>query len=267
LKPISIHLVQSNARYVRKNLLYQKRLNAELHQYGGIPTLLCALILITIKRLAISGRTPYYIPAGGSNALGVVGTASALFELSNQIEEGALPRPDLIYLPTGSAGTTAGIVLGIKALRLDIKVRGVAVSPPEYSGFESVESHFNDAKELLMKFDPTFPDVEIDKGDVEIVDGYLGRGYARFTEKGMDAVRLLKISDKVQLEGTYTGKAMAAMIDHASAGKFDGKRVLFWNTYNSHDFTDLIKDIDYRTLPKDYHPYFERDFQPLEIKD
>ncbi|MBN1572188.1 MAG: pyridoxal-phosphate dependent enzyme [Deltaproteobacteria bacterium] len=267
LSPISIHLPQSNARYVRKNLLYQKLLNAELHQYGGIPTLFSAFLLISIKRLLTSGRIPYYIPAGGSNALGVVGTASAVFELSDQIMDGVLPKPDLIYLPTGSAGTTAGIALGIKALGLDIKVRGVAVSPSDYSGLENVKRHFNDAKRLLMKCDPTFPDVQITGDDVKIVEGYLGDGYARFTEKGMDAVRLLKISDKVQLEGTYTGKAMAAMIDHASRGELDGKRVLFWNTYNSHDFTDLIKDVDYRTLPKSYHPYFERDFQPLEIED
>ena len=143
----------------------------------------------------------------------MVGTASALFELSDQIEEGVLPKPDLIYLPTGSAGTTAGIALGIKALGLGIKVRGIAVSPPEYSGFESVKKHFNDAKGLLMKCDPSFPDVEITEDDVEIVDGYLGRGYARFTEVGMDAVRLINISDKVQLEGTYTGKAMAGLMD------------------------------------------------------
>jgi D-cysteine desulfhydrase len=267
LMPISIHLPQPNAKYVRKNLLYQKRLDAKLHQYGGIPTLFSAFVLISIKHLVTSGRTPYYIPAGGSNALGVIGTASAVFELSAQIEEGVLPKPDIIYLPTGSAGTTAGIALGIKALGLDIKVMGVAVSPSDYSGFENVKKHFDGAKGLLIKHDPAFPDVELDRDDVEIVEGYLGRGYARFTEKGMDAVRLLRISDDVRLEGTYTGKAMAAMIDHASAGKFDGKRVLFWNTYNSHDFSDLIEDIDYRTLPKCYHPYFERDFQPLEIRD
>ncbi len=266
LRPISMHLPQPNARYVRKNLLYQKLLDVEMHQYGGIPTLFCAFVLNSIKHLVISGRTPYFIPAGGSNALGVIGTASALFELSDQIEEGVLPKPDLIYLPTGSAGTTAGIALGIKALGLDIKVRGVAVSPPKYSGFESVKKHFNDANGLLMKCDPSFPDVKITEDDVEIVDGYLGRGYARFTEVGMDAVRLIKISDKVQLEGTYTGKAMAAMIDHASRGEFDGKVVLFWNTYNSHDFSDKIERVDYRTLPKSYHPYFERDFQPLEIE-
>jgi len=56
------------------------------------------------------------------------------------------------------------------------------------------------------------------------------------------------------------------MIDHASRGEFDGKVVLFWNTYNSHDFSDKIERVDYRTLPKSYHPYFERDFQPLEIE-
>lgn len=267
LKPISLHLPQSNAKYVRKNLLYQELLGTELHQYRRVSAVAASLFLISFACLLKSGRPAYYIPAGGSNPLGVIGTASAVFELAKQIEEGIFPKPDYIYLPTGSAGTTAGIAVGIKALGLGIKVRGVAVSPEEYSGFENVKKHFVSAVKLLRKCDPTFPDIHLAEGDVEIIPGYLGDGYARFTEAGMDAVRLVKETDGVMLEGTYTGKAMAAFIDHASAGRLEGKTSLFWNTYNSHDFTDLIVDIDYRRLPRSYHHYFERDFQPLEISD
>ncbi len=36
----------------------------------------------------------------------------AIFELHSQIKAGLSPKPDFIYLPTGSAGTTAGITLG-----------------------------------------------------------------------------------------------------------------------------------------------------------
>lgn len=267
LMPISFHLPQPNARYVRKNLLYQQRIGTELHQYRRISTGALCLPLISLRCLFKSGRPAYYIPAGGSNPLGVIGTASALFELARQIEKSVFPKPDFIYLPTGSAGTTAGIALGVKALGLDIKVRGVSVSPVEYSGFENVKKHFDDAVKLLRKCDPKFPDVRITEEDVEIIPGYLGSGYARFTEKGMDAVRLIKESDDIRLEGTYTGKAMAAMIDHASTGRLTGKTTLFWNTYNSYDFADMIADVDYRSLPKSYHPYFEKGFQPLEIED
>ena len=265
LKAISLHLVQPNSRYVRKNLLYQQHLDAELHQQKGVPALASVMALLFIKSILTTGRPPYYIPAGGSNALGVIGTTSAIFELAHQIEAGLSPKPDLIYLPTGSAGTTAGIALGIKALGLDIKIRGISVSPRSYSGFKNVEEHFDNAVQHLRKCDPSFPDIHVSEDDVEIVPGYLGPGYAHFTKKGMDAVRLIKKSDNIDLEGTYTGKAMAALIDDASSGKLKGKTVLFWNTYNSHDFSDTIKDVDYKGLPKCYHTYFENDFQPLEI--
>ncbi len=42
------------------------------------------------------------------------------------------------------------------------------------------------------------------------------------------------------LEPTYTGKAMAALLDAAARGAFDGKRVLFIDTYSSVDLAALV---------------------------
>ena len=53
---------------------------------------------------------------------------NAAFELKNQIEEGLLPEPDYIYIALGSAGTAAGLILGLKLAGLQSKVIPVRVS-------------------------------------------------------------------------------------------------------------------------------------------
>jgi hypothetical protein len=64
----------------------------------------------------------------------------------------------------------------------------------------------------------------------------------------------------IKLEGTYTGKTLAGLIHDVR--KTDGdSTILFWNTYNSRDFSDTIAGVDYRDLPQPFHRYFEGDLQ------
>ena len=68
----------------------------------------------------------------------------------------------------------------------------------------------------------------------------------------------------IKLEGTYTGKAFAALIDDGKKSILRDKIILFWNTYNSLDFSKAIATIDYHQLPRCFHRYFEEEVQPLE---
>ena len=191
IKPISMHLPQRNARYVRKNLLYQKLLGAELHQYPNIPSIYIGIGLLAIKCLLKSGSLPFIIPPGASNPKGVIGVSGGIFELKKQIEKGILPEPDLLYVPLGSCGTVAGLLLGIKALGLKTKIMAVAVAGRIYNNFEEIKKLFDGAVKILVGIDSYFPDVGLDENDIEINYDYLGEGYAKFTKEGMDAVRLM----------------------------------------------------------------------------
>jgi len=68
----------------------------------------------------------------------------------------------------------------------------------------------------------------------------------------------------IKLDGTYTGKAFASLIDDAQKQNLKNKVVLFWNTYNSKDFSDIISTIDYHQFPRYFHRYFESGVQPLD---
>jgi D-cysteine desulfhydrase len=61
----------------------------------------------------------------------------------------------------------------------------------------------------------------------------------------------------LRLEPTYTGKTMAALLADAEAGRLDGKRVLFWNTYSSVDLGPLLASgPGPRALPPRLQRYF-----------
>ena len=72
-------------------------------------------------------RRDYFIPPGGSNALGAAAYAVAVEELEQQVLEGHMPTPDWIVVPLGSGGTAAGILAGLVRSRLPTRLLAVSV--------------------------------------------------------------------------------------------------------------------------------------------
>jgi D-cysteine desulfhydrase len=266
LGPISLHIPQPNAAYVRKNLLFQEFLGTELHHYNNMASIYAGTILVLVKCFLKTGKLPCIIPPGGSNVLGMMGMVGAVLELQEQVDQGLVPEPDLLYLPLGSCGSAAGIALGVKALGWKTRIKAVRVSDRKGVDLRTVRELFYGAARRLQRLLPSFPAVELGETDFEVYESYLGDGYAHFTEEGMEAVKRVAESDGIKLEGTYSGKAMAALIDDAGEGKLENKVTLFWNTYNSVDFGSKIGDVDFQRLPGAYHAYFTGEDQPLEIR-
>ena len=52
-------------------------------------------------------------------------------------------------------------------------------------------------------------------------------------------------------------KPILALLADGEAGALRDKTVLWWNSYNSRDFSSQIASADFRRLPKDFHHYFE----------
>jgi D-cysteine desulfhydrase len=69
--------------------------------------------------------------------------------------------------------------------------------------------------------------------------GFFGGAYGRSTAES-DAAVSRAAGAGLKLEPTYTGKTMAALLADANAGRLDGKRVLFWNTYSGVDLAPLV---------------------------
>ena len=264
MKSISMLLPQPNAHYVRRNLLASYHYGAELHQYRDIPIVATGTMYQLLRHKLKHGRFPIVIPAGGSSPLGAVGFVNAAFELREQIEQGQIPEPDYIYVALGSTGTAAGLMLGIKAANIRSHVICVPVAGEKFVNARRALRLHNRTSRYLHSLDRSFPQYELTEKDMYIRHGYFGKGYAHFTEQGMAAVGLIKRTEGIELEGTYTGKTLACLIDDARYDNLKDKVVIFWNTHNSRDYSSSISNVDYHNLPKCFHRYFQEDVQPLD---
>jgi 1-aminocyclopropane-1-carboxylate deaminase/D-cysteine desulfhydrase-like pyridoxal-dependent ACC family enzyme len=164
------------------------------------------------SELRAEGRRPYVIPRGGACALGAVGHALAARELMAQAAEAQL-APDVVVLGTGSGGTQAGLLAGVRALDLPWRIEGVTVSRPAAEARARVLALARECADLAH-LDATFAE-----RDVVVHDGFIGDGYGIPTPAGDAAIELAARTEGVFLDPTYTGKALAGLIALAREGR------------------------------------------------
>jgi len=274
LKSISMLMPQPNAHYVRRNLLMSYHCGAELHSCGAelesarnMPLVYLATIYQLLRCRLKKGAFPKLIPPGGSSPLGVIGFVNAALELKKQITNDEMPEPEYIYIACGTMGTAAGLTLGLRAAKLNSRVVSVRITSEKFVNVRGMIELIDKTDSLLRSLDASFPGFGFSAADIEIRHDYFGKRYALFTKEGMEAVSLMREREGIKLDGTYTGKTLAALIDDAKSGGLRGRAVLFWNTLNSRDFSDAISDVDYHNLPRRFHRYFEEAVQPLDSED
>ena len=242
---------QPMADYVKKNLLLNLYYENELifvRKRSRVKW-------IKLFKKLFDEKTYFMLVPGGSVPLGTLGFVNAAFELDEQIKNNSIPEPDHIFIPSGSAGSVAGLALGLKLSNLKSKVHAVQVSA--FAKHSDIVKLAQDTWKLMKKYDQTIPEVEID--NIIIETKYFGKGYAEPTEEGIEAIEIYKETEDILLETTYSGKTFAAFLGFIRENKEElkGGTILFWNTYNSIDVSDRTKDMDYRNLPKQLHWIFE----------
>lgn len=182
----------------------------------------------------------YVIPLGGSNVLGVLGVVNGVLELADQIEKGMLPEPDIIYVPFGSMGTTAGLLLGIKLAGLKTKVCAVKVTKTEKFNEQNLLVLCKDANTYLHELDDTIPLFTWDSHDIEIRTEFVGDGYAHTTPGAAQAQEQFKEREHIILDQTYTAKAADALLSDCQHHRINPNQIiLFWNTYCSYEYPSL----------------------------
>ena len=243
-QPISILAPQKPTRHVLKNLLMGYASGAELHLCNDFCEFPERTEQICAKYTSEDGIAPYIIPAGGTNEVGALGFVNAALELAEQME------PDRIYLPMGTGGTLAGLLVGLKLAGLKSRIIAVRVVEPAFRN----AGHVLELCNALCRKLGTEPLVT--PADIEIDDRFLGPGYGIATPEGEAAVARLKQVEGLQLEGTYTGKTVAAMLHDLENEDLSGQTILYWNTLNSRDFSAQIEGIDFHALPHAFHPMF-----------
>jgi len=239
-----ITMPQPPIEEVRRNLRAGVATGAEY-----VPTGSDAALVTTLARRVVSGslrgRRPYATWFGGSSPLGAVGFVEAALELMDQVAAGELPRPDVVFLPTGSVGSHAGLELGLRlhAATTDDpepppSVVGVRVTPEVLGNPRLVAWTANRCMSVLRAADPGLPRLRIAPKDVTVREGFFGEAYGVGTRAGMEAMERLGPLG-VGLDPTYSAKTMAALLAAGEAGELRGRRALFWVTFNACPLDDL----------------------------
>ena len=189
--------------------------------------------------LKAKGRKPYIIPGGASNAIGACGYVSCAQEIMEQSFAMNL-NFDAVVVPSGSAGTHAGMVTGLVGCNCNIPVHGINVSRPREVQEEKVFGLVQEIEKLLGIANP------IPRDAVRCYGDYYGAGYSLPTDGMLEAVTMLARTEALLLDPVYSGKAMAGFIDLIRKGTFKkGQKVLFLHTGGSPAlfvYMDVLRD-------------------------
>jgi L-cysteate sulfo-lyase len=179
------------------------------------------------ERLRAEGRRAYAIPGGGSNPTGALGYVNAAIELATQANDSGLEVHHLVHA-TGSAGTQAGLVVGLKAIHASMRLLGFGVRAPRAKQEENVLRLASaTAGKLGLAGLVAAEDVVADTD-------YVGEGYGIPRADTIAAIELFARTEGILLDPVYSGKAAAGLIDYCRQGRFKrGETVVFLHTGGS----------------------------------
>ena len=108
------------------NIFLDKIFGANLCEYPGGTNFDDAMAVVA-DEVRAGGGNPYIIPGGASNSVGALGYVDCGVELLQQFSEQDL-LVDHIVTATGSAGTHAGLAVGLRGCGSEISIQGFGVN-------------------------------------------------------------------------------------------------------------------------------------------
>ncbi|MBX3226803.1 MAG: pyridoxal-phosphate dependent enzyme [Labilithrix sp.] len=212
--------------FARESLRALVHAGAELEYAGGYAA--TAWKAWRAKRRA--GADGYFIMPGASGALANLGFIDASLELAQQVERGEAPRPDVIVVPTGSAGTLAALALGCAHLGWSTEIIGVRITTALATNRAMVKAVLrNTDKALAARARGWRPQ----RGNVRygLYGAALGKGYGYPTEAAIEGAEQVRALTGAVGEVTYSGKALAALREIARTRP--RATILLWNTLST----------------------------------
>lgn len=174
-----------------------------------------------------SGGRPYIVPGGGSNALGALGYVACAEEILTQAFDTALSI-DHVICSSGSGGTHAGLVAGLRGNQSGIPVTGISVRAAKDPQEAKILDLANQTSQLAGSR------LEVEAVHVTVRDEFVGPGYSLPTREMTDAIQLFASTEGILLDPVYTGKTAAGLIGMIKEGAFEkDSDVLFIHTGGS----------------------------------
>lgn len=175
------------------------------------------------QALSKLGKKPYVIPLSQDHTpLGALGYVLAAEELLLQIKQSDL---DAVIVPSGSGSTHSGLLTGLRSLGCSARIYGICVR----RSASLQKPRILDRCQQIEKMIDCSGVVE--QADILVNDGVLEPGYGRLNCATRQAILDTGRYEGILLDPTYSGKAMAGLIQLVQQGEFNaGENVVFLHT-------------------------------------
>lgn len=177
---------------------------------------------------AAQGKKAFAIPVGASDGHGLWGYIAACKELKADFKQHNI-RPGHIVTATGSGGTQGGLMVGAQLFDLDATVWGINVCDDEQYFLDKVQVDIDQWQQWYTEnIGSHFLPEQL---SINVIDGYVGPGYARATTEIFDTIKLAAKLEGIILDPVYTGKAFYGMLEQLKQGRFtDTEDIVFIHT-------------------------------------
>ena len=185
---------------------------------------LWALPMMALRARLAAGRGAAALPTGGSGLPGDFGSAWAGREVAAAVAAGDIPTPAEVIVPCGSAGTAAGLAVGMGLGGLASPVVAVRVTPRPLGTAALVRGRI---RRLLGGLATGEVGDASPSAAPVVEDGrWLGPGYGKQTRESSAAIEVAR-RDGLELDPVYAAKAFAALLARA---EHTGGPLLFVHT-------------------------------------
>lgn len=189
------------------------------------------------EELKKQGHKAYILPEGASNGVGSLGYINTMKEILEQEKELGV-KFDAIALAVGSGGTYAGLYYE----------NYVSKNPSTIYGINICDSkeHFQEVIQGLLEEISyyTGKKINVNKEDINIIDGYPGLGYALSQQKEIDFIQYLAQLEGVILDPVYTGKGMFGLVEEVKKGTFAKyENILFIHTGGLYGWNEVQRGL------------------------
>ncbi len=213
---LDCHLILSRANSsgpidVQGNLLLDHLLGASIEFVDAeIGPELDSVIATRANELRMLGRRPFEWNRHLVKPLATIGYVPCVLELVEQCRTNGI-EPSAIYVC--SAGSTgAGVALAAAALGLKCPVRSIAPLYWPWDTASDMADLANVAAQMLGLPHRLSPE------DINVSEDYIEPGYGQASDECLAAIELIARHEAILLDPIYTGKAMAALIEHIEEG-------------------------------------------------
>jgi len=172
-----------------------------------------------IEQYASKGEKAFFIPIGASDEIGLWGYIEASRELKDDFAANNI-SPEYIVSAAGSGGTLGGLIIGHELHELESKPVAFNVSNDADHFRDKITA---DSARWKVRYNQ---EPEVTPSMIDVIDGYVGPGYARAEPVIFDTIKWLAQLEGVILDPVYTGKAFHGMIQEIKTGRFQNSTCL-----------------------------------------